>query len=154
MYLLHYYLKKRQIEFPRSGNPFYHGCSLPKLALTKVNKVPNLNLVIDLIPLGLWQLKTEFENSLINFRILFLIAGKVLEFLIFKSKLFNDSWWKKRIYKKIMFTTKEGNLTISSYITCFANARKYSEEIFRKLPLKYFEKVADFSIPSFFSEWF
>ena len=117
---------------------------------------PNLNLVINLIPLGLWQLKIEFEDGLINFKILFLKAEKVLEFLIFKSKLFHSMTvdWKKRIYRKIIFTTEEGNLINSSCIICFANARKYFEEILRRLTFKYFEKVAEFSIPSSFTEWF
>ena len=47
-----------------------------------------------------------------------------------------------------MFSTKEGN-HISSCIICFANARKCSEEIFQILTFKYFEKVAEFSIPSY-----
>ena len=51
---------------------------------------PNLSLVINLIPLGLWQLKLEFEDGLINFKKLFLKAEKVLEFLFFKSKSFHS----------------------------------------------------------------
>ena len=42
---------------------------------------------------------------------------------------------KKNLWK-IIFTTEEGNLIISSYI----NARKYSEEILRRLTFKYFGK--------------
>ena len=34
---------------------------------------------------------------------------------------------KKRISNKIMFTTEEGNVIISSCIICFANARKHSD---------------------------
>ena len=45
-----------------------------------------------------------------------------------------------------MFITEESNLIISSCIISFANARKYSEEILRRLTFKYFEKVAEFSI--------
>ena len=48
------------------------------------------NLVISLIPLGMWQLEIEFEDGLINFKILFLKAEKVSEFLIFMSKLFHS----------------------------------------------------------------
>ena len=59
-----------------------------KLVLTKVTN-SNFNLVINLIPIGLWQLKIEFENGLISFKKLFLKVEKVLEFLIFKSKLFH-----------------------------------------------------------------
>ena len=35
-------------------------------------------------------MKIEFENGLINFKILFLKAEKVLESIIFKSKLFHS----------------------------------------------------------------
>ena len=60
---------------------------------------------------------------------------------------------KKEFIKKNMFTTKEGNhLIISSCIICFANARKCSKEIPLRLTFKYFEKVAQFSIPSYFKE--
>ena len=59
---------------------------------------------------------------------------------------------KKRISKKIIFTTKEGTIIISSCIICFANARKYFEEIIQRLTFKYFEKVAQFSILSSFAE--
>ena len=59
---------------------------------------------------------------------------------------------KKRISKKVMSSTEVGNVIISSRVICFANARKYSEEILRRLTFKYFEKVAEFSLPSSFTE--
>ena len=62
---------------------------VPKLVITKVIRL-NHNLVINLIPLKLWQLKTEFEIGLINFKILFLNAEKVSQFLIFKSNSFHS----------------------------------------------------------------
>ena len=49
-----------------------------------------------------------------------------------------------------MFTAEEGNVIISSCITCFANARKYPEKILQRLTIIYLEKVAEFSIPSSF----
>ena len=116
---------------------------------------PSLDLIINLIPLGLWQLKIVFEDGLINLKILFLKAEKVLEFFISRSKLFYSMTvdGKKRIYKKNMFTTEEGNLTCC--IVCFVNARKYSEEIRRqRMIFKNFEKVTELSIPSSFTEWF
>ena len=61
---------------------------VPKLVLTEGLK-PKLNQVINLIRLRQRELKTEFENGLINFKILFLKAEKVSEFLNFKSKLFH-----------------------------------------------------------------
>ena len=45
-----------------------------------------------------------------------------------------------------MFTIEEGNVNISSCIIYFANAREDSKKILRRLTLKYFEKVAKFSI--------
>ena len=59
---------------------------------------------------------------------------------------------KKRIYKKVLLTTKERNLIISSCIIRFANARNYSEETLRRLNFKYFEKVAEVYTPSIFME--
>ena len=61
-----------------------------KLCQNLCSALPNLNLVITLIPLGLRQFKKEFENDIINFKMLFLKAEKVSEFLIFKSKLFHS----------------------------------------------------------------
>ena len=61
---------------------------------------PSLNLLINLIPLGLWHLKTEFEDGLKNFKILFLKEEKILEFLIFKLLYSMTIDGKKRIYKK------------------------------------------------------
>ena len=74
----------------------------------------NFNLVINLTPLGLWQLKIEFEDGLINFKILFLKAEKVLEFLIFKSKLFHSMTvdGKKEFIKKICLSLKRGILQL------------------------------------------
>ena len=78
-------------------------------------------------------MKIESKDGLTNFKILFLKAEKLLEFLIFKSRLFNSMTVDgKKNYKKIMFTAKEGNLIISSCIICFANARKCSEEMQKK----------------------
>ena len=56
---------------------------VPKPVLKMVTT--NLNTVINLIPLGLWQLKIEYEDGLINFKILFLKVEKVSGFLILKS---------------------------------------------------------------------
>ena len=69
----------------------------------------NLNLVIKLNPLRLLQLKVEFEDGLINFKILF------LKDLFSYNFLFSNHTvdWKNN-YKKNMFTTEEGNLFISS----------------------------------------
>ena len=51
---------------------------------------PSRSLVINLIPLGLWQLKRLLADGLINFRILFLKILKLLEFLMLWSNLFHS----------------------------------------------------------------
>ena len=62
---------------------------------------PSHTLVINLIPLGLWQLKRILTDGLINFRILFLKILKLPEFLMLWSSLFHSiivdgkSFWKK-----------------------------------------------------------
>ena len=106
---------------------------VPKLVLTEGLK-PKLNLVINLIRLRQRELKTEFENGLINFKILFLKAEKGSEFLNFKSKLFHSMTvnGKKEFIKKVTFTTEEWNAIISSCIICSANSRKYFEEVLRR----------------------
>ena len=58
----------------------------------------------------------------------------------------------KKLLKQIMFSTEEGNVIISSCIICFANARKYFENIFGRMTIKYFEKVVEFSLPSSFTK--
>ena len=59
---------------------------------------------------------------------------------------------EKKFLKKIMFTIEEGNDVISSCIICFASVRKNSDEMLRRLTFIYFEKVSEFSTPSFFTE--
>ena len=54
--------------------------------------------MINFIPLGLWQLKLEFEDGPINLKILFLKVEKVSEFFICKSK---DSIQWELMEKKI-----------------------------------------------------
>ena len=65
-------------------------------------------------PLELWQLKIEFGDGLINFKILFLKAEEVLEVLIFKSKLFHSVavYGKKKIHKTLCLPLKKGILSL------------------------------------------
>ena len=85
----------------------------------------NLNLVINLIPLRLWQLKIEFEDSLINFKILLLKAEKFSDFLIFKSTLFNSmtvNVKRKEFLKKLCLALEWVGNIIRSSIMFFADA--------------------------------
>ena len=45
-----------------------------------------------------------------------------------------------------------GKVVISSRVICSANAKKYSKLILRRLTFEYFEKVAEFFIPSSVTE--
>ena len=51
---------------------------------------PSCSLVINLIPLGLWQLKRLLADGLINFRILVRKIMRLLGFLILWSSLFHS----------------------------------------------------------------
>ena len=51
--------------------------------------MPKVSTIISLIPLRLWLSKVEFEDGLINFKILFIKAEKISEF-IFNSNLFHS----------------------------------------------------------------
>ena len=73
----------------------------------------NLNLLINLIPLGLRQLKIEFEDGLKNFKILCLKAAEISEFLTFKSKLFHSMAINgKKNIKKLWLPLKTGILSL------------------------------------------
>ena len=96
-------------------------------------------------------MKMDFEDDLINSKILFFKVEKISEFFIFKFKLFHSmKVYGKKITKNIMLGAEVRNVIITSYIKCFSNVRKYFEKIFQRLTFKYFEKVAQFSKPSSF----
>ena len=103
---------------------------VPKLVLTEGLK-PKLNQVINLIRLRQRELKTEFENGLINFKILFLKAEKVSEFLNFKSKLFHSMTvdGKKEFIKKLCLALKRGIilvLVLYALLTLGSVLKRYS----------------------------
>ena len=73
---------------------------------------PSRSLVINLIPLELWQLKRLLADGLINFRILFLKILKLLEFLMLWSSLFHSAIVdrKKEFLKKVCLVLRRGIL--------------------------------------------
>ena len=75
---------------------------------------------------AIWRLSYKFQNT-------FLKAEKVLEFLIFKSKLFHAITVDEKIefLKELCVVMKWENVTTSSGIIFFANASKYFEKILR-----------------------
>ena len=119
---------------------------VPKLVLTEGLK-PRLNQVINLIRLRQRELKTEFENGLINFKILFLKAEKVSEFLNFKSKLFHSMTvdGKKEFIKKLCLPLKSRMLLLvlvlyALLILGSILKRYFGDELHRfRLEKQYFE---------------
>ena len=97
----------------------------------------SLNLVINLIQLRLWQLKIDFSDALINFKILFLKAAYYSEFHMLKSKLLYSITvdHKKEFLKKNIFGIELGGFISISCVICSFNARKYFEKIIRKINL-------------------
>ena len=71
---------------------------------------PSHSLVINLIPLGLWQLKRLLADGLINFRILFLKILKLLAFLMLRSSLFHSIIVdvKEEFFIKVCLVLKKG----------------------------------------------
>ena len=72
------------------------------------------SLVINLTPLGLWQLKRLLADGLIICRILFLKILKLLEFLMLWSSLLHSIIvdGKKQLLKKLCLVLKKGILCI------------------------------------------
>ena len=57
---------------------------------------------------------------------------------------------KKEFIKKLCLALKTGILSL--VLVLYVSARKHSEWILQRLTLKYFEKLAEFSVPSSFTE--
>ena len=100
-------LPQLQIGLSESWKPCLNLCSQRWLKLS-------LNLVSNLTPLGLWQLKTLFPEGRINFKRLFLKTFKLSELRIFRSNLFHSMTveGKKEFRKKLCFTLNWGMLLV------------------------------------------
>ena len=75
---------------------------------------PNLNLVSNFTPLGLWQLKMLFGDGRMNCNIFFLKIEKLSEFLILLSRLFHSVTMdgKYEFLKKVCLTLNWGILSM------------------------------------------
>ena len=73
---------------------------------------PNLDLVNNLTPLGLWQLKTVLPEGRMKFKSVFLKIFKLSKLQIFGSSLFHliTAEEKKEFRKKLCFTLSRGIL--------------------------------------------
>ena len=81
---------------------------------------PNLNLVNNLTPLGLWQSKTLLPDGRMEFKSVFWKIFKFSELWIFRSSLFHliNAEGKKGILKEIMFYFEQRNIIRISCVVC------------------------------------
>ena len=94
-----------RIGLSESRKPCLNSCSWRWLR-------PSLSLVSNLIPLGLWQLKTLFPEERINFKSFFLKINKFSELRVFWSSLFHSitTEGKNEFWKKLCLTLNRGIL--------------------------------------------
>ena len=132
-----------QIGLSESRKPCLNSCSRRWLR-------PSLSLVSNLIPLGLWQLKTLFPEERINFKSFFLKINKFSELRVFWSSLFHSitTEGKNEFWKKLCFTLNWGILLWSH------KSRNNIEQILWRLVSEYFIKAAQFLVPSSFFKGF
>ena len=100
-------LPQLQIGSTESWKPCLNSCTQRLLKLS-------LNLISNLPPVGVWQLKTLFPEGRMNFKRLFLKIFKLSELRIFRSNLFHSmtAEGKKEFWKKEC-------LRIEGYYYCF-----------------------------------
>ena len=96
---------QQQTGLSESRKPCFNLCSRRWLR-------PSLSLVSNLIPLGLWHLKTMFPEGCINFKNFFLKINKFSELRIFWSSLFHSvtTEGKNEFWKSLCFTLNWGIL--------------------------------------------
>ena len=109
-----------------------------ELMLTK----PNLNLVNNLTPLRLWQLK---------FKSVFLKIFKLSELQIFMSSLFHliTAEGKKEFWKKLCFTLNRGILLEFLVLYVLTKVGIILNKYFGQLYLKISKKATKFPVPYF-----
>ena len=116
---------------------------------------PNLNLVNNLTPLGLWQLKTVLTEGRKMFKSVFLKIFKLSELRIFRSSLFHSitAEEKKEFRKKLCFTLNRGTLLVFLVLYVHTEVGIILNKYFEHLYLKIFKKQ-QFPVPSSFFKGF
>ena len=117
---------------------------------------PTVNLVNNLIPLGLWQLWTLSWDGRINFKMLFLKILRLSDFWIFLSILFHSITveGKKEFFKKIMSHFKRRNIFDESCKAWSARHSNNIEQVCMRLLVEDLIEITKFSISSSFFERF
>ena len=112
---------------------------------------PNLNLVNNLTPLGLWQLKTVLPEGRMKFKSVFLKIFKLSELQIFMSSLFHliTAEGKKEFWKKLCFTLNRGILLEFLVLYVLTKVGIILNKYFGQLYLKISKKATKFPVPYF-----
>ena len=115
---------------------------------------PNLNLVNNLTPLGLWQLKTVLPEGRMKFKSVFLKIFKLSELRIFRSSLFHSitAEEKKEFWKKLYFMLNRGILLAFLVLHVLTEVRIVLNRYFGDVYLKLLKK--QFPVPSSFFKGF
>ena len=116
---------------------------------------PNLNLVNNSTPLGLWQLKTGLLAGHMKFKSVFLKIFKLSELRIFRSSLFHSitAEGKKEFWKKLCFTLNRGILLVFLVLYVLTEVGIILNRYFGHLYLKILKKQ-QFPVPSSFFKGF
>ena len=101
---------------------------------------PSLNLVKNVTPLGLWQLKTVLPEGRTKFRNVFLKIFKLSELLIFRSSLFHSITTEK----KFCFTLNRGTLLVFLVLYILTEVEIILNRCFGHLYLKILKKQHSF----------
>ena len=114
---------------------------------------PNLNLVNNLTPLGLWQLKTVLPEGRVKFKSVFLKIFKLSELQIFMSSLFHliTAEGKKEFWKKLCFTLNRGILLVFLVLYVLTEVGIILNRYFGHLYLKILKKQHSFLYHLLFS---
>ena len=107
---------------------------------------PNLNLVNNLTPLGLWQLKTVLPEGRMKFKSVFLKIFKLSELRIFRSSLFHSitAEGKKEFRKKLCFTLNKRILLVFLVLYVLTEVRIILNRYFGHLYMKILKKQHSF----------
>ena len=119
-------LPQLQIGLSVSWKPYLNLCSQRWIK-------PSHNLVSNLTPLRLWQLKTVLPEGSVNLKRLFWKIFRLSELGIFKSILFHSMTAEKRISKKVMFCFELRNVVSILCVICTRSNGNNVKMVFWKL---------------------
>ena len=129
-------LPQLQIGLSVSWKPCLNLCSRKWLK-------PSLDLVSNLTPLRLWQLKTLLPEGRINFKRLFLKIFKLSELRIFRSNLFDSMIAEgKKEFRKRLFYFELRNFISIPYVASTHSNGNNVKKVFRRMTFINFIEAA------------